>query len=98
MHIDYQTSRILQEDTIGVQLENSNLTGNLSDEEFETTLHQARELIHNAAQPLTTILNLCEMLACSKETDPNLNDDLNLILDQAMLLRGIFRTLSYKLH
>ncbi len=70
---------------------------NLGNEEPVNTLNQVRVLVHDAAQPLTTILNLAEILSHSQELDQGLLEDIQIILDEAVSLKDIFQALRQKL-
>ena len=59
-----------------------------------TTIKRSRELIHSAAQPLTAVLALTELLSKAETLDEEAFEDLNVILEQAYLLQDIFHDLN----
>lgn len=66
----------------------------LSKEELLLVVAQTRQLIHAAAQPLTTILSLSELMLNTGSMDETAVDDINIILEEATALRGIFSKLQ----
>lgn len=69
-----------------------------ANEEPLNTLNQVRALVHDAAQPLTTILNLAEILAHHDALNEELLEDIQVILNEAVNLKDIFQVLRQKLH
>lgn len=67
-------------------------------EELSNRLLQVRQLVHNAAQPMTTILTLAEMMAHRQDLDEDMLEDMNIILEEAYLLKDIFQILRQELH
>lgn len=75
-----------------------NAVENARNEELANTLMQVRQLVHNAAQPMTTILTLAEMLIHRQDADEELLEDMQTILEEAYLLKDIFQALRHELH
>jgi DNA polymerase III delta prime subunit len=63
-------------------------------QELLAIIKQSRELMHSAAQPLTAVLALTELLSKAETLDETVFEDLNVILEQAYLLQSIFHDLN----
>jgi hypothetical protein len=84
--------------------ESDHSTGGKEDQSAETRSYnqkellaifkRSRELMHSAAQPLTAVLALAELLSKTETLDETVLEDLNVILDQAYLLQEIFHDLN----
>lgn len=67
-------------------------------QELLAIIKQSRELMHSAAQPLTAVLALTELLSKAETLDETVFEDLNVILEQAYLLQSIFHDLNETLN
>ena len=70
----------------------------LTKEEMLAIIKRSRELMHSAAQPLTAVLALTELLSKVETLDETVFEDLNVILEQAYLLQSIFHDLNETLN
>jgi hypothetical protein len=57
-------------------------------------LEKARQLVHSAAQPLTSIMTLLDLISTSSTLDPETAEDITQIYQEAMNLKQIFHELQ----
>lgn len=67
---------------------------NQAQNESQLLLLQIKDLVHNAAQPVTTILTLAELLCTNEHLDEASLEDIKAITQQANLLSDIIHELQ----
>lgn len=66
-------------------------------EELQNSLGRVRQSVHDAAQHLTTILNLAELLISDDALDESYRQDVQTILEEAYSLKDLFQSLRQDL-
>jgi hypothetical protein len=57
-------------------------------------LERARQLVHSAAQPLTSIMTLLDLISTSSALDQETSEDIAQIYQEALNLKHIFHELQ----
>jgi uncharacterized protein YjgD (DUF1641 family) len=65
-----------------------------SDSEAAERLEKARQLVHSAAQPLTSIMTLLDLISTSPALDQETNEDIAQVYQEALNLKQIFHELQ----